>query len=427
MQTSSSFLVERPVPGRVPPLPVDEVPEFLFSVLPASIPIRLVERLLGTSVRIDNALYQEMLDGLWEGDEPMDRVVEWMFASGPRQSKQMFEQALESGIETVPDAPAPLRDFFARVDTRPEWVDMGMVNKGALAVNAMGDTLHYIARDVALMGGYLLSGLNQPLVMTGALSKGTGRRFAETMSWATDIYAPKSMERFGQGFKSTIRVRMIHALVRRNLQKNPEWDFERHALPINQTDMLGTILATVVIALGARALGVPVSRKEESWVLHHGRYVAWLIGVKEEWGFTTSGEAVQLLLHSASTQPRGEETSRIMAQSLAAEPLSRRYSNLQALRRRYEYAKHLSISRLFLRKDTLEQLGVSSRIPPWYPAVTIPVRFTWQMTNRLLPGGYQRLCREGREKQLAMLKVFHEGAESAAGLIQPDEAHPAHV
>ena len=62
-----------------------------------------------------------------------------------------------------------------------------------------------LARDLILMGGYLLSGLNEPLVMTGALNKGTGRRFAETMSWAMDIYAPDGMERFGIGFKSALR------------------------------------------------------------------------------------------------------------------------------------------------------------------------------------------------------------------------------
>ncbi len=44
----------------------------------------------------------------------------------------------------------------------------------------------YVLRDLALMGGYLLSGLNQALIMTGALNKDAAKRFAETSKWWMD-------------------------------------------------------------------------------------------------------------------------------------------------------------------------------------------------------------------------------------------------
>ncbi len=426
--TAAENLEQRhPVPGRVPPFPANGIPPFIYSLLPPQMPVWLMEKVLGGPVRMDHDLWEEMVQGLSEGDEPMDRVVDWLFRFGPRQAKAMFDQALDHGIETVPDAPQELRDFFALIDRQPEWLDMAEVRRGARAVNTTGEAVHYLARDFFLMGAYLLSGFNEPLVMTGALSKGTGKRFAETQSWTMDIYSPNGMERFGAGFKSTIRVRMIHALVRRNLQRKPQWDFEHLAVPISQTDMLTTILTTLLLGLGSRALGVPMTTRETDAIAHHGRYAAWLMGVKEPWLFQSTAEGIRLLMHSASTQPRGEETSRIMAQSLAAEPLTRHYPHFQSLRRRIEHSRHLGISRLFLSKKTLDKLGVPSDVLPWYPLLTIAPRFAWHTAHRLVPGGYERLAEIGLKKQMKMLEVFHAGAKSAAGLIQPDQEHPAHI
>ena len=177
----------------------------------------------------------------------------------------------------------------------------------------------------------------------------------------------------------------------------------------------------------SRALGVPMTRRETDAIAHHGRYAAWLMGIKQDWLFDSTAEGIRLLMHSASTQPRGEETSRIMAQSLAAEPLTREYPHFQTLRRKIEHSKHLSISRLYLSRKTLDKLGVPSNVLPWYPLLTIGPRFMWQTSHRLLPGGYRRLTEQGYRKQLKMLEVFHAGARSAAGLIQPDADHPAHV
>lgn len=414
------------IPTRVPPFPKNGFPPFLHSFIPSILPTWFKDFLIGGSVTMDRALWDEMVQGLWEGDEPMDKVVEWMFSYGAKQGKQLFDKALEEGIDRIPDAPSELVEFFGLIDQRPAWVDMATIEDGARAVSASGAILHYVARDVSLMGGYLLSGLNEPLVMTGALTKGTGRRFAETQSWAVDIYETNGMERFGVGFKSTIRVRMIHALVRRNLLKKPEWDYERLGVPISQTDMLATVLSGVLLPFSARFMGVPLSKHEVEAIAHHSCYTAWLIGVKEPWMFKSSAEGFRYLLHAASTQPRGEETSRIMAQSLAAEPLTRKYDHFQTLRRRIEHSKHLSISSLMLSRRTLNKLGVPA-VLPWYPVLTFAPRLIWQTAHRVMPNGYGRLAEQGRKTQLNMLKVFQAGAQSATGIIKPDANHPAHV
>ncbi|WP_394846204.1 DUF2236 domain-containing protein [Pendulispora brunnea] len=412
------------VPRRVPPFPRRE--PALISGLPRALHDRIMHAVVGGPVHWDAALRERMIDGLWERDEPMGRLVDWMFATDAKQGKALFEQALEQGIESVPDAPEELRAFFARIDRRPKWVDMAKVRRGARAVNAIGPMAVYIGRDMSIMGGYLLAGFNEQLMMTGALHKGSGRRFAETATWGADTVSPDGLERFGAGFKSTIRVRMVHALVNRALERNPKWDAAMWGLPINQTDMLATILGIALVAFASRLLGVPITRDECDAVIHHGRYVAWLLGVKDEFLFDSVHDAIRLLMHAVSTHPRGGESARLLAQSLAAEPLTRHYAHFQWLRRRFEHSKHLSMSRFLVGKKGLAKLGVPT-ILPWYPMLTIPGRFVWQAVHRALPGGYRRLIERGRQEQLRLIEIFHEGARSAGGIIKPDTSHPAHV
>ncbi|WP_394835683.1 DUF2236 domain-containing protein [Pendulispora rubella] len=381
---------------------------------------------VGGPIHWDLALRERMIDGLWERDAPMAHLVEWMFTSGGKASKALFEQALERGIESVPNAPDELRAFFARIDRRPEWVDMAKVRRGARAINAIGKVAIYIARDLFMMGGYLLAGFNEQLMMTGALHKGSGKRFAETASWASDTVAPDGLERFGAGFKSTIRVRMVHALVNRAIERNPQWDSDMWGLPINQTDMLATILGTALVGFTGRLLGVPVTRDECDAVIHYGRYLAWIIGVKDDFLFDSTHEGIRFLMHATSTHPRGGESARALARSLAVEPLTRHYGQFEWLRRRYEHSKHLSMSRFLVGKKGLAKLGLPA-IPPWYPVLTIPGRFVWQAVHRAMPGGYGRLVERGRREQLRLIAIFHEGARSAGGIIQPDPSHPAHV
>jgi hypothetical protein len=115
-----------------------------------------------------------------EGDEPMDRLVDWMFAGNPREARVLMERAINEGIASVPEAPAALRDFFAIIEREPEWLDRKLLEEGVSFIHRTGLAGPYVLRDFALMGGYLLSGFNKALILTGALNKSAAQRIAET-------------------------------------------------------------------------------------------------------------------------------------------------------------------------------------------------------------------------------------------------------
>lgn len=388
--------------------------------------------ILGRELAPTRAEFDDAMAALHEGDPAMDALVEWMVAHGPREARALFEQAMAGGVASVPDCPQPLRDFFATVDRVPEWLDESLVEDGVRFIHGTGEVAMVVMRDLALMGGYLLSGFNQALVMTGALNQGTSQRVAETGKWWMDCTEPGGLRRFGPGFRSTLHVRLVHALVRRNLVARPEWEYAVWGLPLNQIDMAATYLGFSVVMLGAlRKLGIQATPRESRGVMQLWSHACWLMGVDERWLRFSEIDGVVLLNTALMTQSRPDDTSRELGHALSLEPLERTYQALRkwpalhALRRRLAYHQHLSISRYFLTREQMGQLGLPDHVLPWYPWLTLAPRTLAYTGQRLLPALHRRQCERGRAAQRrALAEVFGDRRHD---IIQPGEEHPAHA
>ena len=364
-------------------------------------------------------------EALTRGDPDMDRLMDWMAATGLREGRALFEKALEHGIEAVPDAPAPLRDFFETYGRQPEWVDEALLDRGAEACQITGQVGAWVMRDGALMGGYQSPDFNRVLVMTGALEKGSSKRLAETSHWWLACTAQGGMGRFGEGFKSTLRVRLIHAMVRRHVAQRPDWDLVTDGVPINQLDTAATQLAfSIVLLQGVRTLGYPLSGEDGRAVIHLMRYVGWLMGVELALQPRTEGAGMRLLYHTLLSVVAPSDTSgRTLARALADEPLSRPYAALPWLRRRWEREKNLSINLFFIGRAGMDNLGLPKRYIPWFPLMMMPVnavRFALGMRSQ---AARRRMAAAGRRWQHAhMVSITGQAHNPVGGGL--DAAHP---
>lgn len=363
--------------------------------------------------------WQALGEALLHGDPPMDRLIDWMRGHGMREARELFRQAVDRGIDAVPQAPAPLREFFASVDRRPGWLDDELLRRGAEASHRTGLTGMRALRDLALMTGYQASAINKTLVATGTLSRGPQRRLAETTKWWLDCTAGGGMDRFGEGFRNTLHVRFIHGLIRYQVQRQPDWRMDDWGLPVNQTDMAATQLGfSAIFLMGSRALGVRLSRADGEGVMHLWRYVGWLMGVDERWLPENETEGRRLLYHILLSQATPDESSRQLGRALMDEPLQRHYPRFGRLRGHYERARHISITRLFVDSRGMRDLGLPAWVPPWYPIVSIPVIFARHVLARLLPGGTARLARNGRKDQVDYLRILF--GESTPAIHSPE-------
>lgn len=355
-------------------------------------------------------------EGLILGDELMDDLVDWMCAAGIAETRPLFERALRDGIEAVPEAPERLREFFAEVEEVPEWVDCATIRRAECAFRLGGTDGLYLARDVSFLGGYLASGFNQTLVRTGAMEKGPAQRFAETLQWALDVTSDGGMSVGGVGYQSTIRVRLIHAFVRRHVADMADWEEAEWGLPINQTDMAATLMGALIAPfVGALPMGVVLTPAELDAVAHLARYVGWLVGVRDEMLPTSFRDGVRILYHCLAAITNPDDTTTQLALPMVEDPLHWHYPNMPVLRGNIARSQHLSISSVFLGPKAMRDLGLPPYMLPWYLALRIPVNLWRGLIARTIPNGEQYAAARGRREQEAFLRTLVGNELSVVG------------
>lgn len=363
----------------------------------------------------DTRRWAAMGESLLIGDKPMDNLVDWMIGTGMADTRPLFEQAVAGGIDSVTEAPQPLREFFTAVETLPEWLDEKMLRRGEQVLRRGGYDGLYLARDVSFLGGYLASGFNKTLLRTGALEKGPAQRFAETMQWALDVQT--GMGKFEPGYRSTLHVRFVHSLVRRHVGAMPDWDQRAWGLPINQTDMAATLVGALIAPfVGGLVMGIVPSREDREAAAHLARYVGRLMGVADEWLPTGFRDSVRILYHTMTAITNPDETTRQLALPMANDPLTWNYPNLPWLRGRIARAQHLSISSMYLGPGAMRKLGLWPYMPPWYPALRVPVNLARSAATRVSPAARQRAEERGLREQAAFKKMLVGSGPADVGM-----------
>ena len=352
----------------------------------------------------DAAAWQTLGQALWRGDPLADDVVEWMHAEGMGRGWGALERAISHG-DVPPQAPA-LERFISTVSRPPAWLDTETMARGARVLQSAGLHGMMVLRDAGLMAGYQASAINQTLVKTGALHKGAQRRVAETTAWWLACTRDGGMDAGGEGFKSTLRVRIVHAMVRRQLSQSPDWDAGQLGAPINQVDMQATYLAfSVVQLLSLKVTGVLVSRRDAAAVMHLWRYIGWLMGVEDGLMCHSEQEGRILLYRNVLSQAPPDESSVLLGRALMDEPLARHYPWGGAVRGRFNRARHLSLVRWFVGPQGLRHLGLP-RVVPWYPLLMFAPLALRSCALRLLPGLQDPWRRWSRARQDNYLSVL---------------------
>jgi hypothetical protein len=269
---------------------------------------------------------------------------------------------------------------------------------------------------MALLGGYQFSGFNKTLLRTGALEKGSNKRFAETMQWAMDVISDESLVPLGVGYQSTVRVRLIHALVRKHVAAMADWRSDEWGIPVNQTDMAATLVGALIApTAGAIGMGMLPPRADLDAIAHVTRHVGWLIGVQEEWLPQSFRDGVRVLHHTLTALAIPDESTQQVAVPMVDDPLSWHYRAMPRLRRRLAQVQHLSVTSAFLRPRAMRTPGLPAYIPPVYPLLRIPINLTRSAAARCLPGGMDRAAARGDREQKAWLHTMTGDGEATIG------------
>ncbi|MEM9696742.1 MAG: oxygenase MpaB family protein, partial [Myxococcota bacterium] len=268
------------------------------------------------------ALADRLFDALQRTDPLADAVVE-DFAHLPRaEGWAAFDKALRQGIDAVASPPPSLVALFAAIDRVPAWVDWDRIARGGELLFRGGLPGGIVLGAKSLCYGYCAPAGNKPLAFTGQLSgPSVGRRLAETGRFVVATCEPGGLSRFADGFQATIRVRLMHAQVRRLLRHSSRWDHALWAEPINQHDMLATsLLFSHTFLEGLRQFGFTFTEREADDYVHLWRYSSWLMGVEDPLLPDREREAEQMAHAILDTQGPPDDDSRRLVAALLNSP-----------------------------------------------------------------------------------------------------------
>ena len=288
--------------GRIPATNADRIPsEFRTYWEKRDAPgVRRARRAFKALFRFDVLPPEEKVRkfafGYYDADPVADAFVDEVYLGlDENQRRRILEQAIEHGVETVGDAPDSMVRLFEEFDREPDWLDRDLVELGAKTFRHYGPAVFSLAGAGTLLG-YTESSVVKPLAYTGAYAGESAlTRFMGTSRFWIDVSEPSALMPGGAGRTTALRVRVLHALIRRRLIERPEWDLESWGVPISQSDALVTLIAgSLTPGFGLRLMGYRTPLTEIEAMMHFWRYIGHLIGVQPRWYPADVKEAVQL-------------------------------------------------------------------------------------------------------------------------------------
>ncbi len=290
---------------------------------------------------------------LWALDPPADAAVREL-GPGPA-TDALIGRALDGGE----DGPAALRALIGEARRVPPWVDWDRIDRAGRFFLRTGLLGGLVLGGRSLILGYASPGGNKPLVLSGRLREAAAPRLHETSRFVRAVVRKDGMRPGGQGWKITLRVRLMHARVRQMIEQSGAWRAAEWGAPINQHDMVATSLLFSSVTLeGLRALGVQISPRESDEFMHLWRWVSQLIGVEPGLMPANEDEGHRLGELIAATQAPPDEDSRALTAALIEHALS--HPDPEERRRA---AQTLGLGRAICRRLLGDELADQLAIP----------------------------------------------------------------
>jgi hypothetical protein len=284
-------------------------------VTPHKAPLRF------TGVEDARRRYGDRVDRLvpyfWKLDPAADAAVEALAEIGPGRSAPIVDRVLAGDPKAEREAPVALRELVEAARVVPPWLDWERANRGGALLLRAGVLGGIVLGARALVYGYAAPAGNKVLTLSGRLNEMALRRLNETGRFVQATARRDGMRPGNEGWAITLKVRLMHAQVRRMVLASGRWMPELWGAPINQHDMVATtLLFSWVTITGLRTLGLSIDREEADDYMHLWRWIGVVIGVEPELLPSTEREGNDLAQMIRATQGPPDEDSRRLVDAL---------------------------------------------------------------------------------------------------------------
>ena len=246
-------------------------------------------------------------------DPEADAVIESLAPFDHGQMHRFIKAGMEQNSEVLAEAPRQLCDFFEGLETPPAWFDRDAVLLGRRAFHDYSDLFIPAFFVATLQNASTL--ISKAFYTTGRVLSGYGpRRIRQNTRHFIEIMLPRSLERQADGWKQSVRIRLVHAQVRRLIRSSGNWDESIHGMPLSAAHMaLASANFSATILRHAQTLGAHMDDAARNGFMQIWRYASTLIGTPEELlfeGDEAKTNELSQLAHICEPPP-GEESAAI--------------------------------------------------------------------------------------------------------------------
>ena len=304
---------------------------------------------------IDECVADNYVAHAYIGDPPADALIEALSELPRAQGYRFIEAGVNQDAAALEGAPRAVRNFFDKLERPPDWLSSQDFTPGIRAFHRGSDLILQ-----ALVAGSLVEGFSSNIArsfdITGRLRDQGVRRLEQNNRHVVEIFLPDGLERYGDGWKLSVRIRIVHAQVRRLLSRSDEWDTEAWGVPLSAAHIgLASAAFSARLLRHAERLGVRFSLEERESFMHVWRYTMHLMGLPSAILWRDEHEALRLFEVGAACEPPPGFDSIIMAHELIeAVPL---VLGVEGEKEKQEILKlAFSVSRALIGNERADQL-----------------------------------------------------------------------
>ena len=251
------------------------------------------------------------------GDPQLDPVMDELSGLPPHDLHRFIGAGIEQQSDLC-DAPAALRRFFAEAVEPPSWLDYEAHRPALRAFHANSTNVL-----IAFVAGVLIEGFSTMIAKSFAATgrvltpSSARRRLMQNNRHLLEVFFPGGLERNGDGWKLSMRLRFVHARVRYLLANSPVWDTAHLGTPISAAHMAFAISVFSARLLHHAALvGAVFDSDEQASVMDVWRYAGHVMGVPETALFLDREHAERIFAIGRLCEPQPDADSADMANAL---------------------------------------------------------------------------------------------------------------
>lgn len=215
------------------------------------------------------------------GDPELDPIVADLVATGQLKDVSAILQYLIHNRQPIPSAlPDQLETWLRSHQQLPAWVDQKRLVRASNFYAEHGLPITLLLSTSGLVSCYAAKKGAKVLTFTYRMEQTPYHRIAETGQFILLALAPDGFTEGGRGLMATLKVRLVHATVRHLIQHSGKWDHAANGVPINQEDLLGTLMVfSYGVLWGLERLGVTMSLQEQEDYLYAWQIIGELLGI----------------------------------------------------------------------------------------------------------------------------------------------------